>query len=83
MSLWRVRQQDVAQRGLCSLHWASFRLHAACKVVERNILGIGNKMKHATQVSGRIAYNGETFDSFFPQRTAAYVDQVDCSTMNL
>ncbi|EIE18006.1 putative pleiotropic drug resistance protein 3 [Coccomyxa subellipsoidea C-169] len=29
------------------------------------------------QVDGRIAYNGETFDSFFAQRTAAYVDQVD------
>lgn len=28
------------------------------------------------QVNGRIAYNGETFDSFFAQRTAAYVDQV-------
>ncbi|KAK9902782.1 hypothetical protein WJX75_005811 [Coccomyxa subellipsoidea] len=29
------------------------------------------------KVNGRIAYNGETFDSFYAQRTAAYVDQVD------
>ncbi|KAK9906410.1 hypothetical protein WJX75_001426 [Coccomyxa subellipsoidea] len=28
-------------------------------------------------VNGRITYNGETFDRFVPQRTAAYVSQVD------
>lgn len=28
------------------------------------------------QVQGQITYNGETFDKFYPQRTAAYVDQV-------
>lgn len=28
------------------------------------------------QVSGKICYNGEGFDSFYPERTAAYVDQV-------
>jgi hypothetical protein len=36
------------------------------------------------QVNGRIAYNGETFDSFYAQRTAAYVDQVTpCPTGTL
>jgi hypothetical protein len=29
------------------------------------------------QVSGSISYNGEALDRFIPQRTAAYVDQVD------
>ena len=28
------------------------------------------------QIEGDITYNGEPFSSFFPQRTAAYVDQV-------
>ena len=28
------------------------------------------------QLSGSITYNGEGFDKFYPQRTAAYVDQV-------
>ena len=27
------------------------------------------------RVTGRITYNGETFSSFIPQRTAAYVSQ--------
>ncbi|CAK0759197.1 hypothetical protein CVIRNUC_002679 [Coccomyxa viridis] len=29
------------------------------------------------KLSGSITYNGEGFDKFYPQRTAAYVDQVD------
>ncbi|EIE18194.1 putative pleiotropic drug resistance protein 3 [Coccomyxa subellipsoidea C-169] len=29
------------------------------------------------KVTGQVTYNGETFDKFFPERTAAYVDQVD------
>ncbi len=45
--------------------------------------GRGDRFRCAAQVSGRIAYNSETFDSFFPQRTAAYVDQVDCITINM
>lgn len=28
------------------------------------------------QVTGQVTYNGETFDKFYPERTAAYVDQV-------
>ena len=28
------------------------------------------------QITGKITYNGETFSSFVPQRTAAYVSQV-------
>lgn len=28
------------------------------------------------QIEGDITYNGEPFSNFFPQRTAAYVDQV-------
>ena len=28
------------------------------------------------QTTGEILYNGEPFGSFFPERTAAYVDQV-------
>ena len=28
------------------------------------------------QISGDITYNGEPFANFYPQRTAAYVDQV-------
>lgn len=35
------------------------------------------------QVSGDITYNGETFASFVPQRTAAYVDQTDVHTPDL
>ena len=29
------------------------------------------------QVSGEVTYNGQTLDSFLPQRTAAYVPQVN------
>ena len=32
------------------------------------------------QVNGQVTYNGETFDKFYPQRTAAYVDQVTLPT---
>ena len=28
------------------------------------------------QITGKITYNGQTFSSFVPQRTAAYVSQV-------
>ena len=33
-------------------------------------------MVGAMQISGDITYNGEPFANFYPQRTAAYVDQV-------
>ncbi|CAK0748752.1 hypothetical protein CVIRNUC_001857 [Coccomyxa viridis] len=35
------------------------------------------------KVSGDITYNGEPFANFYPQRTAAYVDQVDLHTAEL
>ena len=36
------------------------------------------------QLSGKITYNGERFDQFYPQRTAVYVNQVRCPhTVNL
>ena len=28
------------------------------------------------QIQGEVTYNGETFDKFMPQRTAAYIAQV-------
>ncbi|CAL8462536.1 g2069 [Coccomyxa elongata] len=37
----------------------------------------GKLQGKSPRVSGRITYNGETFDRFVPQRTAAYVSQVD------
>ena len=33
-------------------------------------------MIRALQISGDITYNGEPLANFYPQRTAAYVDQV-------
>ena len=33
------------------------------------------------RLTGRITYNGETFSSFVPQRTAAYVSQVRLSML--
>ncbi len=38
----------------------------------------GKLQGKSPRVSGRITYNGETFDRFIPQRTAAYVSQVCC-----
>ena len=35
----------------------------------------GKLQGKSPRVSGRITYNGETFDRFVPQRTAAYVSQ--------
>ena len=29
------------------------------------------------QIDGVVSYNGETFDKFYPQRTAAYISQVN------
>lgn len=38
---------------------------------------LAGKLQGASpRVTGRITYNGETFDRFVPQRTAAYVSQV-------
>ena len=34
------------------------------------------EMVETLQISGDITYNGEPFANFYPQRTAAYVDQV-------
>ncbi|BDA47821.1 probable pleiotropic drug resistance protein 1 [Coccomyxa sp. Obi] len=40
---------------------------------------LAGKLQHdpSLKVIGQVTYNGETFDKFYPQRTAAYVDQVD------
>ena len=39
----------------------------------------GKLQGKSPRVSGCITYNGETFDRFVPQRTAAYVSQVCCN----
>ncbi len=36
----------------------------------------GKLQGSSPHVTGRITFNGETFDRFVPQRTAAYVSQV-------
>eukprot|EP00850_Spirogloea_muscicola_P010335 SM000060S19667 [mRNA] locus=s60:404941:415471:- [translate_table: standard] len=40
-------------------------------------MALANKLDPALRVEGRTTYNGRGFKEFVPQRTAAYVDQVD------
>ncbi|GAB4820274.1 hypothetical protein N2152v2_007320 [Parachlorella kessleri] len=45
-------------------------------VLLRTLAGRMRKLNNV-QVSGEITYNGKTFDQFIPERSAAYISQVD------
>lgn len=41
------------------------------------LLALAGKLDRSLKVSGKISYNGHSFNEFVPQKTAAYVSQND------
>ncbi|XP_024402862.1 ABC transporter G family member 31 isoform X2 [Physcomitrium patens] len=41
------------------------------------LLALAGKLDKSLRTSGRITYNGHTFDEFIPQRTSSYISQTD------